>query len=423
LRFAFFSQPLPSHLAVHGALAQALAARGHQCFLIQHPGVEPFLRGGALRLAPIDPSACGWSPQRLLEHSRRPGFPFGVFRMVRDMAEMTESLCHQAPALVTALGVDGVVTDQMESAGLLVAEHLGLPVVTAAVAVPINREPNMPLPMLDWDYDRSEKGRKRNAGGERVADWLTRRLDRTIAAQARRLGCAPKQRQADCVSPWAEINQLLPSFDFPREAPPPGFHYVGPIRSTDSVGEMPFVASGGPFVFMSLGTMQGHRFGLFSRVAAACRRLGFRLMVAHCGGLSPAQASRLDADWVVERVPQEQAVGRADIVVSHAGLNTVMDALQAGKPQLCFPLAFDQPGLAARVRRLGAGEALPRQAGVDAVAAALSRLAGDVGYRARAASLAGEFAAAGGASRAAAIIEGVVRGARPDADLAGMVAA
>ncbi|WP_312798167.1 glycosyltransferase, partial [Tianweitania sp.] len=127
---------------------------------------------------------------------------------------------------------------------------------------------------------------------------------------------------------------------------------------------MPKIARDRPFVFASLGTLQGHRFNLFQRIARACRTLDVQLMIAHCGGLTPTQAGRLDADWVVDRVDQKAALARADVVITHAGLNTVVDALSATVPMLCIPLAFDQPGMAARVRQAGVGEARqpPRQA-------------------------------------------------------------
>jgi zeaxanthin glucosyltransferase len=52
---------------------------------------------------------------------------------------------------------------------------------------------------------------------------------------------------------------------------------------------MPQPDPGRPFVFASLGTLQGQRFGLFRRIAKACRRLDAQLLVAHCGGLDAAR--------------------------------------------------------------------------------------------------------------------------------------
>ncbi len=375
------------------------------------------MSSGALVPAPIDPAQYGWTPQSVISDARKPALPFGIRRMVADMAAMTKSFCREGPELLRCLEIEGVISDQAESAGALVAEHLELPFVTIAAALPLNREPTVPLPVLDWPYDASEKGVRRNRGGERVADWLMRPLDRTIKEEAARLGCMPKRNQTDCLSPLAEIAQLAPGLDFPRQELPDHVHYVGPLRGLRHIAEntspLLAIAPDRPFVFASLGTLQGHRIAVFRRIARACRGLGAQLLVAHCGGLSRREAASIGADWVVDRVDQAQAVARADVVVTHAGLNTVLDALQAGKPLLCLPLAFDQPGVAARVARLGAGEMLKPWSSASRIKEALARLLRSELPRERARSLQDEFAQAGGAARAAMIAEQALLSRRP----------
>ncbi|WP_210312965.1 glycosyltransferase [Tianweitania populi] len=390
------------------ALGAALAGRGHQCFYVGHPDLAAVLPE-SLELIALDPARCDWSPASVIRNTRRPSLPFGIRRTVSDMAAITRTLCMEAPALLRKHGIEAVVTDQMEAGGALVAEHLGLPFVSLAVAAPINREPMVPLPVLEWPYEDSEAAAKRNAVGERIADWLTARHDRTITECATQLGCAPKTRLIDCLSPLAQISQLTEGFDFPRKHRPAGFHYVGALRLSrpvSSIQPMPEIARDRPFVFASLGTLQGHRFNLFQRIARACRALDVQLMIAHCGGLTPAQAGRLDADWVVDRVDQKAALARADVVITHAGLNTVVDALTATVPMLCIPLAFDQPGMAARVRHAGVGEVVSKRATPKIIATALNiLLTASADYKAAARPLAKGFASAGGAKRAALLIE------------------
>ena len=168
-----------------------------------------------------------------------------------------------------------------------------------------------------------------------------------------------------------------------------------------------------PFVFCSLGTLQGHRVEIFRRVGQACRVLGAQLLVAHCGALSDEQAATINADWVVDRVDQEEAVRRADCVVSHAGLNTVLDCLGAGTPMLNLPLAFDQPATGARLKRLGIGEVLKPGADSEAITASLRRLLFEEPSRRRAGLLQNEFLASGGVEEAARIVEQALETRRP----------
>jgi zeaxanthin glucosyltransferase len=57
--------------------------------------------------------------------------------------------------------------------------------------------------------------------------------------------------------------------------------------------------------------------------------------------------------------PQRALISRASLVITHAGLNSTLETLTAGVPMITIPISHDQPGVAARVRRLGAGCSLP----------------------------------------------------------------
>jgi UDP:flavonoid glycosyltransferase YjiC (YdhE family) len=96
--------------------------------------------------------------------------------------------------------------------------------------------------------------------------------------------------------------------------------------------------------------------------------------------------------------------------VSHAGLNTVMDAVATRTPILALPIAFDQPGAAARIVHAGVGlKASPRFSGSSHLAAQLRRLLGESGFAARLEALSPSVAAGGGAPRAADIVEAALQ--------------
>ena len=105
---------------------------------------------------------------------------------------------------------------------------------------------------------------------------------------------------------------------------------------------------------------------------------------------------------------------RADAVISHAGLNTVMDAIAAHTPVLALPIAFDQPGVAARVCHAGIGlRASPRFASSATLGRQLARLLEEPGFKANSVALAHSVNSAGGAERAAGIVEAALRLKRP----------
>jgi len=340
----------------------------------------------------------------------------GLLRLVHDTVRATEMLCRDLPGALRGIGAEAVIADSMEPAGGLVAEALGLPFVSVASALPINREPAIPLPFVGWPYDPSERGLTRNRGGERVSEVLLLEQRRAVARHAARFGLARKERLEDCLSPLAQISQTVASFDFPRQALPPHFHHVGPLRPAGpDEAELPYAVSPDRhFIFASLGTLQGGRGSIFRAVARACRAVDAQLLVAHCGGLTPHQAERLGATWVTDFAPQRAVLARATVAVTHAGLNTALDALSFGVPMLAIPLAFDQPGVAARIVHHGVGERLsPVFLRAGPIEAALRRLIADPAYRSRAEAIGADIAHAGGVTLAAEIIMEAVATRRP----------
>jgi zeaxanthin glucosyltransferase len=47
---------------------------------------------------------------------------------------------------------------------------------------------------------------------------------------------------------------------------------------------------------------------------------------------------------------------RATLCITHAGLNTTLEALGQGVPVVAIPIGYDQPGVAARIAYHGVGE-------------------------------------------------------------------
>jgi MGT family glycosyltransferase len=406
-----------SHFTTLGALAGALVDRGHKVTFIHRPDAAMFVRDPRIGFHAVGTAT---HPPGSLAASMRlaanPGGPLGVSRVIGDMARSTTMLCEALPAAIGRLRIDALLADQMEAAGGLVAEALGLPFISIACALPVNREPGIPLPVMPFGPGTDAKSLKIVEESTRVYDWMMRPHRRAVEAQARRLGVPVRGMLHEFLSPHAQISQTVEAFEFPRRALPPHFHHVGPLRPvTDrpDTRTLPAIAADRPFVFASLGTMQGGRFGLFRRIAQACRAADVQLLLAHCGGLDARQADALKtagATWVTDFAPQQAALARADAVISHAGWNTVMDAVAAQTPMLALPIAFDHPGGAARMRHGGvgilAGALLP---GGGRLARHLVRLLDDPTFTQRLEPLAAKVAQAGGTARAADIVEAALR--------------
>lgn len=415
MHFAFFAPPFTGHLRPMAALAARLAERGHRATLVgtaeaaarwpARPGLEALALGGTTHPAGTLAAQEG----RLAALHGLNGLA-GLARVMDDMSGLTAMLCAEAPAALRALGVDAVVSDQLEAAGGLVARHLRLPQVSVANALMIDREPGVPPPFTPWAHATGRWARERNLGGWRVSDWMMRRVGRSIAASARRLGLDPAPaRLDDCLAPL-QVGQLWAALDFPREALPAGFRYSGPLRAPlDEEG--PFTPPDRPYAFVSLGTLQGGRFALLSRLTQACSDEGLACVVAHGGRLSAAQAEALPGRHLQVHafVPQRRVLAGAAVALSHGGLNTTLDALAAGVPLVLLPLAMEQAATAQRVVRVGAGLRLPAHARTGRIRHAVAAALNHRPLREAAAVQARHAAAAGGAAAAARWIEAHAR--------------
>ena len=97
---------------------------------------------------------------------------------------------------------------------------------------------------------------------------------------------------------------------------------------------------------------------------------------------------------------------RSALTISHGGLNTALESLAWGVPMVVLPVAYDQPGVGARVEWAGVGRSIPvGRLTVDRLRDAVRSVLDDPAYRARAARLRSSIEAADGLNRAADLIE------------------
>jgi MGT family glycosyltransferase len=139
--------------------------------------------------------------------------------------------------------------------------------------------------------------------------------------------------------------------------------YVGPQLDDASRAEpldLP-LAEDRPLVVVSFSTRYAAT-QVVQRLVAAVAKLRVHGLVTLGPALRPEDL-RLPPNVVARRfVPHAAVLPRARLVITHAGLGTVMAALAHGTPLLCIPLKNDQFENAARVVAARAGRTLSRHA-------------------------------------------------------------
>lgn len=401
-RIAFVCPPFAAHLASFRALGEELGRRGHQPFFLLNADGQGST--GAIPIHHVPARAEDPAVARVLANAERPAGLVGTLRTIADSAALTDQLCAGGRQKLTELGAELIVGDQLEPAGALLAQALGLPFVGLACAVPIDPAPGVPLPFLDWPYEPKAEAKHRRTAA--IARTLSRRQNRVIALWAERFGLSPHASLQDCLGPH-QLAQMVRGFDLPRPEPLP-FVPVGPLRRPEELADrsLPFrLPADRPLVFASMGTLLGGEIKVWRALAAACRTAGAALVLTHGGRLNDADSQSLDVHHAAGFLPYRPVLRHATLCITHGGSNTVLDTLSCGVPLLVRPVGFDQPGNLARIRHHGLGEALAPLRRPKAIAEQIRRLLTDDATKARCRAVAVELADAGGAARAADEVE------------------
>jgi len=256
--------------------------------------------------------------------------------------------------------IDGVLVELG-----LVPMHLGMPYVHVSNALHYDFSGYTPLFAFDWPHETTPEAFARNKESVRSFLKLLERNRLIPRGYAERVGL-----DFDCNDPLAGISRLAwltqtpKEFDFPSSHWPPQFHHTGPFHDGSGRNDPDFPwdrLTGEPLIYASMGTLQNGQGGVFNTIAQAVgERAGMQLVLSIGPVLDPQQIKSLPANAiVVDRVPQIEVLKRSALCITHAGLNTTLEALTQGVPLVAIPVTNDQPGVAARIAYTKTGTFVP----------------------------------------------------------------
>lgn len=305
MRVLFTSQPLTGHVASLVPLIRSLSDRGHAVAVatgrqfaataeaagahfinVGLPSIEALLDGEELFRKALNGTVMndvfigGWSR-----------------RMVGPLSEAA-----------TTWRADTMISEDTEFAGMMVAEQLGIP----HVQVHLGAIPSVEL-ILAHHRD-------------------------ALAVLRRSAGLAPDPE------PALRGDRLRFVLAFPNWQPdglPPKDAVLASAIHGQPPGEKEHDR---PRIYASLGTIFGRVPGLAETVARGLDDPAWDVTFAAGGADEVAHVVHSAARHinVVGYADQRTAIRDADIVVCHAGFNTVADAVEAARPMVVLPIAADQ---------------------------------------------------------------------------------
>jgi len=344
-------------------LARKLQSRNHEVVFISWPDGEPFVRAAGLPFLPCAVEELAAAPLKERPRWQELQGEEALRAALQNAAGRTEAMLHSLPATLTA--VDAVVLDTALVGAELAPMSLGMPYVHVSVALHRDYSGCTPPYFYDWPHETTPAALARNRKG--VESFL-KMLAPTIAvarAYAKRAGLdVDWDDPSATISNLAWITQTPREFDFESSHWPKQFHYTGPFHDGAGRMEVDFPwerLTGEALIYASMGTMLDGLADVYSTIiAATAKHQGVQLVLSGGDQLDPEQIGSLPSNTIlVEHAPQLELLKRASVCITHAGLNTVLESLAQGVPQVAIPVTVDQPGVAARIAAKKTGLFVP----------------------------------------------------------------
>ena len=412
MKLGFICPNLPGHLNPMTTLARHLQARNHEVVFLYSK------EANSLPFVPA-PEKDHISENRP-EVSKLQGEDALRFSVGNVLAQ-TEAILKSLPEIVRANGVDALLLDTVQFYAELGPMRLGMPYVQVSNGLHFDYSGWTPLCLYDWPHDISPTGLARNREG--VAKWanLWASVNGGVRAHAESVGLKVDWNDlSSTLSPFASITQTPSAFDFESSHWPSQFHHTGPFHDGRGRKKVDFPwerLTGEPLIYASMGTILNGRLDVFRTIVTALgKHKGLQLVLSVGDQVDPQQIGPAPSNAIiVKQAPQLELLKQTSVCITHAGLNTVLESLAQGVPQVAIPVTYDQPAVAARIghKQTGVVVSLDKLT-ADHLSSLLDKVLTHSIYRDNARKLQKAIAEANGLSLAADLVEESLRVRKKD---------
>lgn len=402
MKLGFICPNVPGHLNPMTTLARQLQSRNHEVVFLYSS------EAAGLPCVPADEK--DQVHENMPEISKMQGDE--AFRFAaRVMMGQSESILKSLSDVVNANGIDALLIDSVQFYVELAAMQLGVPYLHVAAAVHFDYSGHTPFCLYARPHQTTPEAFARNR--EDVAKFVNilNSANAGIKTYAEKAGLdIDWEDPASTLSPLASISQVPEAFDY-EGSHRSQFHLTGPFHDGNGREHLDFPwerLTGEPLIYASMGTILNGRADVFRTIVAAlAKHRDVQLVLSIGNQIDPKQIGRVPSNTIiVKRAPQLDLLKQASVCITHAGLNTVLESLAQGVPQVAIPVTFDQPGVAARImdKQTGVVTSLDKLT-TDHLSSLLNEVLTNSAYRRNAGKLQKAIAEANGLSVAADVVE------------------
>ena len=180
------------------------------------------------------------------------------------------------------------------------------------------------------------------------------------------------------------------------------YAFVGPSVSTDY---SPDKNNQRPLVYISLGTVVSNKPDFYKKCVEALKDEDVDVIISCGRTVNPETLNGLAENVkVYNRVNQLEILSKANVFLTHNGMNSTSESLYMATPMVLFPQTNEQRAVARRAKEMGAGVELKGES-VTEIHDAIMEVLGNSEYAEAAKSCSDDFRSASGPRGAADFIE------------------
>jgi MGT family glycosyltransferase len=401
--YAVFCTPGYGHVNPTLALAQELVARGERVIYYLSEDFRPAVEatGAVFRLYESEAwkkylSLLTSTSTRTLDLDDRIGF-------LSSMATLALESVREIPHLLEQMVADQiecVLYDRMFLQGIFTSKALHLPAIQLLPSFAVNEHV---FPQL--------AGQKR---------YDSRPSQEQVATLRERLAVFEEKLSRECERyklPHFTLQHLLGqvenlnivflprAFQLAGETFDERYLFVGPslpAQRSDS-GDFPLERlEKRPLLYISLGTAFNDQVDFYQMCLDAFAQSRWQVVLSFGTRIDPAALKEPPANFLIApHVPQLEVLSRADLFISHGGMNSTMESLWFGVPLVVVPQMMEQEINARRVQELVLGLTLEKETlTTEKLRAAVSQMTHNADFHARVQEMQQEMRQAGGYRRA-----------------------
>lgn len=134
------------------------------------------------------------------------------------------------------------------------------------------------------------------------------------------------------------------------------------IYKRSEVLDIPLDKNEKPLIYISLGTIFNNSKAFYKKCLAAFEHEKVTVIMSIGKSIKIDSLGKIPDNFLIYPfVPQLDVLNRADVFITHGGLNSITEALYYGVPMVVIPATTDQPANAARIVELKLGKRLNRK--------------------------------------------------------------